>query len=1009
MINDMTEGVPPLGRGDLAVASTLEKYQVSRLEAHLWAVRDCKFLIFDDTDSKAYGYDSDDEDDEAAMQRALEMSMQTDEAAERPASFGEEGKAVERLESEIDTASQEQRKEESDCTICSPVPEFPHHRRTRKFRLFRPRDAFPELLEPQDGLPKSVDICMHYVAISYCWPIPQKDEKGNDIETPRTYQVRDLDGTTRPNRALDDVLDRAVDVANSCGLRMIWIDQECLPQPKEDSPAADKHDQQLGVQAMDIVYNRAAFTAGLLDLQLSSQAQINAIRAFISEEGDVTTRFGFSAPDPRLPYLLDFLDALSRDRWYTRAWVVQEAISAGKGLTLVFRRAAGLAYPSSLRTGSKAHTDGLPRHSLDTEQRACPSEVVCIPVQDFQWLVRRVKLLLDRTSFTPFGSQLVRASSLRRPADQIVAAAGSLHPINFKPKHGSFSVQMFGGNAFGTRPTVDAAGALALLKTRGCRDVEDRIAIMANMCGYEYRLDTKGVAVNCNSLRVALLALSLLNGDLSLLAPEVYTTSSAEVKPQHEQVSHNWLYPFDKDVHTIDQITVRGFNVPQTQRQYELIKNGLCCSAYLWKIEDADQIDLMPIKIQWEREWAEMKCLRIFVDTIKDETHDQFRSRERAVTYHFSRPGVMRAVKEELLEHARIRDDSPVWRGVDQAGVTIESHLVADRVEAIPEMQLIFSRIVFGVLRFLFHQSDEDPRTLGLANSIWQSIRVDVVDDTHLELPDTVSEALFDHPAVVETPFKTLLLDKDRDGGYHQVWLIDRIMLHGSLWVGRYLPSTSTMDLDANRTKAEPERLGPAGDSGAGPSHEGAVSDNESGEQPKSILHRQLVRRLTSKMWEHQIFAQYMNLKEDKRAEYEASVSRLKSGPWAAFGDVLVRNFWTAAAEEQRAHELVSVFDVDGPCYVATPYSAQWEMIPHPSLRSMSICWVVQAVAKPDEEEDDIHGASGVVVEPAKREEQQEQQEEQGKAGEQGTFQVAGKVKGMWQVMETPSQSYHFV
>lgn len=65
---------------------------------------------------------------------------------------------------------------------------------------------------------------MHYVAISYCWPVLQKDEQGNDIETPRTFQVRDLDGTTWPNRALDDILERAVDVANSCGLRMIWID-----------------------------------------------------------------------------------------------------------------------------------------------------------------------------------------------------------------------------------------------------------------------------------------------------------------------------------------------------------------------------------------------------------------------------------------------------------------------------------------------------------------------------------------------------------------------------------------------------------------------------------------------------------------------------------------------------------------------------------------------------------------------------------------------------------------
>ena len=43
----------------------------------------------------------------------------------------------------------------------------------------------------------------------------------------------------RLNYALDDVLDRAVDFVNSCGLRMIWIDQDYLPQPTEESPKAE--------------------------------------------------------------------------------------------------------------------------------------------------------------------------------------------------------------------------------------------------------------------------------------------------------------------------------------------------------------------------------------------------------------------------------------------------------------------------------------------------------------------------------------------------------------------------------------------------------------------------------------------------------------------------------------------------------------------------------------------------------------------------------------------------
>jgi hypothetical protein len=60
------------------------------------------------------------------------------------------------------------------------------------------------------------------------------------------------------------------------------------------------------------------------------------------------------------------------------------------------------------------------------------------------------------------------------------------------------------------------------LSTRGCRDLQDRIAIMANMCHYDIRLDTALIAKKCKSLRLAFLALSLLNGDLSLLVPEAY-------------------------------------------------------------------------------------------------------------------------------------------------------------------------------------------------------------------------------------------------------------------------------------------------------------------------------------------------------------------------------------------------------------------------------------------------------------------------------------------------------
>ncbi|KAK1672800.1 hypothetical protein BDP55DRAFT_634558 [Colletotrichum godetiae] len=167
-----------------------------------------------------------------------------------------------------------------ECVICAYCPEFPHDRKTRHFRLYKPRDKFPDVFE--NGIPSANNICAHYLAISCCWPPQHKHENGNVIEIPRTYKVRDLDGFIRANKALDDILDRAVDVANSFGLRMIWIDQECLPQHPQDVESPYKEYKQLGIQAMHIIYNRAFVTGGLLDVAMSNWQQLEKIRGLIS-------------------------------------------------------------------------------------------------------------------------------------------------------------------------------------------------------------------------------------------------------------------------------------------------------------------------------------------------------------------------------------------------------------------------------------------------------------------------------------------------------------------------------------------------------------------------------------------------------------------------------------------------------------------------------------------------------------------------------------------------------
>ncbi|KAI0844570.1 hypothetical protein F5Y00DRAFT_266398 [Daldinia vernicosa] len=93
--------------------------------------------------------------------------------------------------------------------------------------------------------------------------------------------------------------------------RIFRKDQECLPQPKEESPEEHKREQQLGVQSMDIVYNRALVTTGLHDRVLVSQAQIHEISVL----GNNCKAHGVHLVSiESLGHALDFLEMVSLDR-----------------------------------------------------------------------------------------------------------------------------------------------------------------------------------------------------------------------------------------------------------------------------------------------------------------------------------------------------------------------------------------------------------------------------------------------------------------------------------------------------------------------------------------------------------------------------------------------------------------------------------------------------------------------------------------------------------------------
>ncbi|KAI0872376.1 hypothetical protein GGS24DRAFT_18569 [Hypoxylon argillaceum] len=1025
MQNDLKQGTPLSPHLYTRVASLSEQL-INRPEAQEWALRDLKFLIYDDTDVRVNGYDSDDE--EGMMDYAMKMSMdptitsmEEDKNHEiSPRSVirdvsNEAGPSIVRRKHEDENPNVEN----SECRVCSSCPEFPHNHKTRKFRLFKPFDAVQRSTPAKDL--KAGDVCTHYVAVSYCWPAPEQDEEAS-AETRSTYHVRELDGTTRRCRALDDVLDRAVDVANTCGLRMIWIDQECLPQPQENSHDDEKHEQQLGVQAMDIIYHRAIVTAGLHDGIITNPLQMDAVRSLMEMDwptGQPQVNEGF------LNHILDFLDTVNRDRWYTRAWVAQEALSAGSGLIIVLRRGNGVSFSSRLRMKGDRYKS--PKHTLDHTPRKTPSETICIPVDEFQRLIQAAKRLLERNFFLVDQALCRfndRSPTLIERAGPILDTAKTLHPrLAIAPGHRG-PISIVGGFSYGHRRTVDAAGALSLLNTRECRDQEDRVAIFANMCGYDMRLDTRAVAGN-GSLREGLLTLALLNGDLSFLVPEAYP--SAEIETFHGgdntlESGYSWMFPFDRYPTRIDHTSIRNFNLHKFSVPPRLTERGVSLPSYIWQVDD--EIDLSPIKYQWEEMWEEIKCLKVtFAPNREKETPEQYATRHNSIATHFSKREILRQTKKDLFLKTELPPTSKAWDGIGNDGIRVTQSVVARRVQEVPEMQRIITEIIFAILRYLSNSAVTDSRARGLATSIWQSLRVDSVDD-RMDLPDEVGEELFDHPSVIENPFRTLQLDIGPGGEYSQLWFIDQIMRHGTLWVGRYHRISPHQEVSVYPPTQAVEQTEPQRESGEQETEE--VDDTTAlipskGKAPMDIgtskskepERRTYTNLILQRQMRRTMMAELM-------AAHGESHRNIIPATITSFAEIVSTGLWSAESEDRRIRDLVSTFDVGGPCMILTPYNADWEMLPRPDLRSMSTCWVIEPVDSDDpkpsaspstppqsatnellESEGDIKQASTSSL--GESEEMVREGSTPASDTEQ-VYRVLGKVRGLWRLMDPPSQ-----
>lgn len=943
MQDDTVKGSPPLTKEDLARMRELAGYSINRHDAELWAQNDVKFLVYDDTSVLEGGYDSDDE--ESTLEFALRLSETTDADG-----------------SDTNREASSARFEDSPSCFCKAAPAFPKKFHPRKLKLFRPEKSMS---------------CNHYVAVSYCWPEVIQDEDDSSRANP--YQVRDLNGVVRPARTPVWALRRAIDVAASCGLNMIWIDQECLPQPTDDSPQAEKDEQQKGIQAMDIIYSRATVTAGLLsDAQVASQEHIDALAKIQSWE----LNSAINNADELIPNIepppdveekminlaVDIFESIISDRWYTRAWIAQEALSSGSSLMLVLSQG-----PDAPR-----QRDFAMKMTESQEQRnweSMSSEIYVIPVGVLHKTLSLTQKLLPYSLMQPPDRPPANISTMRRA----IPAINRAREYNMRLSYNNGDqFQWLVGAAdkdAGSRCTVDAATALGLLNTRRCRDVQDRIAIVANMCNFHVRLNTAIMAKQCKSLKLALLTLAIANGDYSLLVPETFAVehgkclirlnfqrhayqcfSVIDIRPK--EAHKNWLWPFDNALDRIDHrhSQMSGLVCPFIYSHQEAFSsNGIRLSANIWEVKD--KIDMRPIQRMWSGEWDRLTRV---------QTHLTPRNMEGTASY----------VRGYISMRQKNPEDAQFLQQMEMIGNFVEYpgewpygvKVCKPMLDSNEQSQKDLGDMIFAVIRHLYELSKEDRDSetalyaLSLANALWHSVRTTVEPIT--VLPDVVGEWLYHHQGLERNSYEMLDLIANPDGNIAQTWFLERIMRDGYLWVGRYV-AASTINREIISTAQLMDSLEP---------------------KRKQVLNtrnpvaiRQIARNSAAR------FERLLRSDGKSAASQYTSMDERKS---AVVTEIRYYREWSDEDEARRSKECAALFDVDGPCVVAVPFNGAWEVLPRPSTRSMSICWVVAKSASK---------AKGKGPSTGSEEEDEEDE-----------YQVVKKVKGLFECMYMPRGRYIF-
>ncbi|KAI0107137.1 heterokaryon incompatibility protein-domain-containing protein [Nemania sp. FL0031] len=307
-----------------------------------------------------------------------------------------------------------------------------------------------------------------YVAISCTWshPLPLKQPYGK-------YYVQSRNRGFSQSTVRDSVFERVRKYMVHFDLRYLWIDKECVVQE-------DGEEKETAIQAMDLVYYRSKHPIGLLYQPILSIADLQLLAGLMTEKFVTKSGSQFKL-SPGLPFesvrkILELLDAIVSDIWWTRAWTYQENYRGSTRMRLLIPHCIS----------SKDYPNYYIKLFGDV-----PGEIV-----------------LNSTEFheaaTAFCLAFDPPASLRKSRQLVLERASKYTLLLEKP--GVY------GQDLATRSMTPLI--IEDIEKRQLEVPLDRLAIIANCCQYSARLDCRELMKRGHSVSLAILALFLLNGEI---------------------------------------------------------------------------------------------------------------------------------------------------------------------------------------------------------------------------------------------------------------------------------------------------------------------------------------------------------------------------------------------------------------------------------------------------------------------------------------------------------------